>query len=395
MTEKRQRPPYLLGTLLAGTLFAGYLAAKHTGKPTEQAEPALPNSARSLLSEALEAVRLVVPLVTLYTEAIAAKARLAEAAPIAPPRPPPPPQPPLPPPLGWIQQQWVMTKAAANSWSDDYAPSMGAALSYYTLFSLAPLLIIVIAIAGLVFGQEAAQGAIVVQLRDILGQEGAVAVESLLKSAREPVHGVVATLVGIALLLVGATAVFAELQSALDRIWRVPEPIKESGIWPLLRTRLLSFGLVFGLGFLLIVSLVVSTALDVAGRWWAGWFVGWAEILQLANFSVSVGIFTLLFAMIFKTMPRARIPWRDVWTGAAVTAFLFAIGKSVIGLYLSRSSLASGFGAAGSLVVLIAWVYYSAQIFLFGAEYTWIYSNFRGSRAVEQAEKTAANPLQD
>lgn len=300
-------------------------------------------------------------------------------------------EPWAPPQGNWLSQQWQMIKAAVTAWVDDYAPSMGAALSYYTLFSLAPLLIIVIAVAGMVFGQEAAQGQIVAQLRGIMGEQGAVAVEGMLSAAREPTKGVVATIVGIAILLLGATAIFAELQSALDRIWRVPAPKEESGIWHLLRTRLLSFGLVFGLGFLLIVSLVVSAALAALGKWWGGWFQGWDVLLEILNFAVSLGIFTLLFAMIYKIMPRANIPWRDVWTGAAVTALLFTIGKMLIGLYLGKSSLASGFGAAGSLVVLIAWVYYSAQIFLFGAEYTWVYANRHGSRVAmpQQATSTA------
>jgi membrane protein len=289
----------------------------------------------------------------------------------------------------WFSQQWQMIKAAIKAWADDYAPSMGAALSYYTLFSLAPMLIIVIAVAGMVFGQEAAQGEIVAQLRGIMGEEGAVAVEGMLKAAREPAKGVIATIVGIAILLLGATAIFGELQSALDRIWRVPAPQEESGIWHLLRTRLLSFGLVLGLGFLLAVSLVVSAALAALGKWWGGWFQGWDLFLEILNFVVSFGIFTLLFAMIYKIMPRANIPWRDVWTGAAVTALLFTIGKVLIGLYLGKSSLASGFGAAGSLVVLIAWVYYSAQIFLFGAEYTWVYANRHGSRVQKPAPDDA------
>lgn len=207
-----------------------------------------------------------------------------------------------------------------------------------------------------------------------------VVLEGMLKAAREPAKGVVATLAGLVMLLLGATAIFSELQNALDRIWRVPPPAKESGIWHLLRTRLLSFGLVLGLGFLLAVSLVVSAALAALGKWWGGWFEGWDVFLEILNFAVSFAIFTLLFAMIYKIMPRANIPWRDVWTGAAVTALLFTTGKVLIGLYLGKSSLASGFGAAGSLVVLIAWVYYSAQIFLLGAEYTWVYANRHGSR---------------
>lgn len=298
------------------------------------------------------------------------------------PRPPSAAQKQTPPlPQGnWFNQQGQMIKAAVNAWLDDYAPSMGAALSYYTLFSLAPLLIIVIAVAGMVFGQEAAQGEIVAQLRGIMGEEGAVAVENMLKTAREPAKGVVATIVGIVLLLLGATAIFGELQSALDRIWRVPAAQAESGIWQLLRTRLLSFGLVLGLGFMLTVSLVVSAALAALGKWWNNWFEGWVVYFEILNFAVSCGIFTVLFAMIYKIMPRATIPWRDVWTGAAVTALLFTIGKVLIGLYLGKSSLASGFGAAGSFVLLIVWVYYSAQIFLLGAEYTWVYANRHGSR---------------
>ena len=289
----------------------------------------------------------------------------------------------------WLCQQWQIIKAAVTAWVDDYAPSMGAALSYYMLFSLAPLLVIVIAVAGMVFGQEAAQGEIVAQLRGIMGSEGAMATEAMLKAAREPVKGLVATIVGVVALLLGATAIFGELQSALDRIWRVPARKKASGIWNLLRTRLLSFGLVLGLGFLLAVSLVVSAALAAIGKWWGGWFGGWSGLLEFLNFAISYGIFTLLFAMIYKIMPRANISWRDVWTGAAVTSLLFTIGKALIGLYLGKSGLASGFGAAGSLVALIAWVYYSAQIFLLGAEYTWVYANRLGSRAQKPASGDA------
>ena len=267
-----------------------------------------------------------------------------------------------------------LLKAATQAWFDDQASSMGAAISYYALFSLAPLLVIVIAVAGLVFGQDAAQGEIVAQLRGIMGEDGALAVQGMLKAAREPADGLAATGISIVVLLVGATATFAELQRAMDRIWQVPTPALQWGIWNLIRTRLLSFGLVLGMGFLLTVSLAVSAALAALGRWWNDWFVGWEVALEFLNFTVSAGIFTLLFAMIYKIMPRVRIAWRDVWTGAAVTALLFMVGKALIGLYLGKSGLASGFGAAGSLVALVAWVYYSAQIFLWGAEYTWVYS---------------------
>lgn len=306
-----------------------------------------------------------------------------------------PPEAVLPLHANWISEQKYMVTTAVNAWLDDYAPSMGAALSYYTLFSLAPLLLIVIAVAGMVFGRDAAQGAVLAQLGGIMGPEGAVAVEGMLKAAREPAKGLLAAVIGIVALLIGATAIFAELQSALDRIWRVPAPKHQSGIWYLLRTRLLSFGLVLGLGFLLMVSLVVSAALAALGQWWASWIQGWDVLLEIINFAVALAIFTMLFAMIYKIMPRARISWRDVWTGAAVTALLFTVGKVLVGLYLGRSALASGFGAAGSLVVLVAWVYYSAQIFLLGAEYTWVFANRRGSRAghaVAEAPVLPARP---
>ncbi len=335
--------PYVIGGLVLGAAALGYFARARRDKPR-----ALPPPAPARVSTAQEPVALL-------------------------------------PQENWFSEQWQMVKLAAIAWSDDYAPSMGAALSYYTLFSLAPLLIIVIAVAGMVFGQEAAQGEIVAQLRGIMGNDGAVAVEGLLKAARAPAQGIIATIVGITILMLGATAIFAELQNALDRIWRVPASKQASGIWHLLRGRLLSFGLVLGLGFLLIVSLVVSAVLAGLSKWWSDWFSGWNVFFEMLNIAVSFGIFTLLFAMIYKLMPRAKIPWRDVWTGAAVTALLFTLGKMLIGLYLGRNSLASGFGAAGSLVVLVAWVYYSAQIFLFGAEYTWVYANQRGSRAKKLA----------
>ena len=376
--------PYVIGGLVTAAAAAGYFAVRRSVNP--RARSSRPAAGGSLMS-VLKAARMLLPLLGALGAATAASKRDQRAFPlvIAQPQSAAQKQAAVEPwaamPQGnWLSQQWQMIKAAVNAWLDDYAPSMGAALSYYTLFSLAPLLIIVIAVAGMVFGQQAAQGEIVVQLRGIMGAEGAVAVEGILKAAREPAKGMVATVVGIAILLIGATAIFAELQNALDRIWRVPALPAESGIWQLLRTRLLSFGLVLGLGFMLIVSLVVSAALAALGKWWGGWFQGWDVFLEILNFAVSFGIFTLLFAMIYKIMPRANIPWRDVWTGAAVTALLFTIGKVLIGLYLGKSSLASGFGAAGSLVVLIAWVYYSAQIFLFGAEYTWVYANRHGSR---------------
>ncbi|HWT71274.1 MAG TPA: YihY/virulence factor BrkB family protein [Oxalicibacterium sp.] len=295
-------------------------------------------------------------------------------------------------PGNWWQQGWRMIKATVNAWIDDFAPSMGAAIAYYTIFSIAPMLVIAIAVAGMIFGQDAAQGEIVTQLRGLIGSEGAVAVQGLLKSANEPTGGVIATILSVITLAIGATAVFAELQSALDRIWRVPVAAKEGGIWNLVRTRLLSFGFVLGLGFLLIVSLVVSTALAALGKWWGGWFGGWQLVLQLLNFVISIAVFTTLFSLIYKFMPRVRLSWHDVWIGAISTTLLFTAGKYLIGLYLGKAGMSSGFGATGSIALLLAWVYYSAQIFLLGAEFTWIYANNYGSRAAQMKEDAAQAP---
>ncbi|MEF8699167.1 MAG: YihY/virulence factor BrkB family protein [Candidatus Accumulibacter sp. UW26] len=278
---------------------------------------------------------------------------------------------------------------AVTAWVDDYAPSMGAALAYYTLFSLTPLLLIAIAVAGLVFGEEAARGEIVAQIDGLIGREGAIAVQGLLESANEPAHGVIALAISLLTLIIGATTVFAELQSDLDRIWRVPVPATQSGLLTLLRTRLLSFGLVVGLGFLLLVSLLISAAIAALGKWWNGLFAGWETLLYALDFGLSLAITTFLFAMIYKFMPRARIPWQDVWVGAAVTALLFEIGKTLIGLYLGKASVASAFGAAGSLVVLLVWVYFAAQIFLLGAEFTWVYAHERGSRVRQPAPQAS------
>jgi membrane protein len=288
-----------------------------------------------------------------------------------------------------LKRIWVLIKESVSAWVDDYAPSMGAAISYYTLFSIAPLLVIVIGIAGIVFGAEAAQGAIVAQLSGLIGEEGAVAVQGLLESASKPGHGIVATIVGVITLVIGATTVFGELQSALDRVWEVPAAKKTGGIWSLLRQRLLSLGMVLVFGLLMLVSLVLSAALAALGKWWGGFFDGWEAVLHVVNFVVSFAIVTALFAAIYKMMPRAKIAWTDVWIGAVVTALLFTIGKFLIGLYLGKSGVTSAFGAAGSMVVLLIWVYYSAQIFLLGAEFTWVYAHHSGSRVVVPGSQPA------
>jgi membrane protein len=289
-----------------------------------------------------------------------------------------------------LRRLWYLIRESMSAWSEDRAPSMGAAIAYYTLFSIAPLLVIVIAIAGLVFGAEAAQNAIAAQLDGLIGREGAVAVQGLLKSASEPARGAISTIVGAITLVIGATTVFAELQNALDRIWEVPAARKRGGILALLRTRLLSLGMVLVLGLLMLVSLVLSAALAALGRWWGGFLGEWETLLQVINFAVSFVMITGLFAAIYRIMPRAAIAWRDVWVGAAVTALLFSVGKTLIGLYLGKSAVTSGFGAAGSMVVLLVWVYYSAQIFLLGAEFTWAYAHASGSRATRPKGPTPA-----
>jgi membrane protein len=291
-----------------------------------------------------------------------------------------------------IKRFFGLAKKAVSAWSDDYAPSMGAAIAFYTVFSLAPLVIIVIAIAGFFWGREAVQGQLFEQISALVGPDGAKAVEGVVQGAQEPKQGIVATVASVIVLLVGATTVFSELQSALDRIWEVPASVKQSGIWNMIRSRLLSLGLVLGLAFLLMVSLIVSTVLAALGSWATGLMPGWEILLQILNVIVALAIMTVLFAMIYRFMPRASVAWRDVWTGAIVTAVLFEIGKFLIGLYVGKASVASSYAAAGSLVVVLIWVYYAAQVFLLGAEFTWVYANEHGSRRHAQKERTAAMP---
>jgi membrane protein len=278
-----------------------------------------------------------------------------------------------------MRDWWPLVKGAMTAWVTDYAPSMGAALSYYSIFSLAPLLLIVISIAGLVFGQEAVRGEVFVQLRGLLGREASSAVEGLLASVSKPAEGVASTAIGVVLLLLGATSVFGELQDALDRIWRAPARDRSGGLWGLVRARLLSFGMILGIAFLLVVSLVFSAVVAALGKWWSGVLGDWALLAQLFDLIVGFVVTTTVFAMIYKTMPRVSVKWHDVWLGAVVTAMLFTAGRFLIGMYIGRSNLASGFGAAGSLIVVFVWVYYSAQIFLLGAEFTWIYAKTFGS----------------
>lgn len=283
---------------------------------------------------------------------------------------------------------WILTKAAASSWVDDYAQSMGAALAYYTMLSIAPFLWIVLSLAGMIFGEEAARGEIATQLQGLMGREGAEAVQRLLESASRPAEGFVSAVGGLVLLLIAATSVFAELQDSLDRIWRAPKRGR-MGIWSLLRARLLSFGTIAGISFLLMVSLVVSAALAALEKVWGAPFSDWHRLVGAVNVLFSYALTTIVFAMIYKVMPRAKVAWTDVLIGASVTGLLFTVGKSLIGLYIGRSGLTSAFGAAGSLVMAMVWVYYSAQIFLLGAEFTWAYALTFGSRKEQKLPSAA------
>ena len=294
-------------------------------------------------------------------------------------------------------QWWGMVKASLKAWLDDYAPSMGAALSYYTVFSLAPLLVIVISVAGLIFGADAVRGAIFSQINGVMGADAARGIQDLLSSVSKPSTGVLGTIVGVVVLLIGATTVFGELQDALDRIWRAPARASSSGLLTLVRTRVLSFGMILGIAFLLMVSLVTGAAIAALGKWWGGWFVGWEVVAQLVNAALGFVMTTAVFALIYKLMPRVQVGWRDVWVGAADTALLFTAGRFLISLYIGKTGIASGFGAAGSVAVIFVWVYYSAQIFLIGAEFTWVYAQRMGSRRhVEEPtpeEARSAPPL--
>ena len=279
-----------------------------------------------------------------------------------------------------------MLTDTVTGWIDDGASSMGAALAFYTMFSLAPVLLIAITLAGLVFSQEIASAAVLEQLRAFVGEQGAQVVQAMLESARLSDSGPTATLIGVVLLLVGATTVLAELQNALDRIWQVPQdqPDKaptgfSSGVWNILRTRLLSFGIVLSVGFLLLVSLVLTALLSIVTAWLGAGTPGWTLMVQWLNMGVGFALTAGMFALIYKLMPRARVAWRDVWIGAVATALLFTVGKSLIGLYIGTSGVGSAYGAAGSLAVLLIWVYYSAQVFLLGAEFTWAYARHFGS----------------
>ncbi len=283
--------------------------------------------------------------------------------------------------LSW---SWALIRETFQEWNNDNAFRLSAALSYYTVFSLAPLIILATAIAGFVFGDEAIRGELSSQLRGLLGREGAEAIEGIVVSARKPTTGIIATITGILVLIIGSTGVFTELKSALNQIWNIPPSKTFSGVKGLVLERLLSFAMVASVGFLLLVSLVANTVLAAATKYLSDILPIPGIAVQLAYNLVSVLIVTLLFAMLYRVLPDKPIAWRDTWIGAFITAVLFSLGKFLIGLYLGQSSITSAFGASASLALILAWAYYSSLIFFLGAEFTEVYSRRRKSTSTSR-----------
>jgi membrane protein len=268
----------------------------------------------------------------------------------------------------WLQGWVSMCTKAVYAWLDDRAPTMGAAIAFYMVFSLAPILVIVIAVAGFVFGQEAAEGALFGELAKLVGPDSAGAVQAMLRSASSTRSGVIATVVGIGTLIATSTAVFSELQAALNLIWKVPAA-GNLGVAHFLKSRFLSLSVIVIIGFLLLVSLVASTALIAFSDYLDRTLPNFSIIIYIIHYAISFGFTTVFFAFIFKILPDYPVEWYDVWLGAALTSLLFTIGKHLISLYIGSSNMASSYGAAGALIIVFVWVYYSAQIFLLGAEF--------------------------
>jgi membrane protein len=271
-----------------------------------------------------------------------------------------------------------LLKDTITEWNEDNVPLLAAALAYYTVFSLAPLLVIAIAIAGAFFGEEAARQEIAGQIQGMVGKDGAEAIQTMIQNAHRPDSGgTVATVLGVMTLLLGASGVFGQLQTALNTIWEV-KPKPGQGIKGFLQSRFLSFAMVLVIGFLLLVSLILSAVLAGVSRFFGNVIPGFAAVGETLNFVISFGVTTFLFAAIYKFLPDVKVPWKNLWIGAAATALLFTIGKFLIGLYLGNSGISSTYGAAGSLVVILVWIFYSAQILLIGAEFTQVYSKYKG-----------------
>jgi len=269
---------------------------------------------------------------------------------------------------------------SVSGWSEINAPRLGAALAFYTTLSMAPLLVLSIGVAGLIFGRQAAQGRIVYQIQSLVGREGGAAIQALLLETHKTSSGILVTVMGIFMLLLGASGVFAELHDSLNLVWGV-RVASNGGLWSMVRYRFVSFAMVVGIGFLLIVSLLVNAAIAAAGKFFEQFLPAPEGLLHLGSTVITLLAVTVLFALLYKVVPDVHIEWGDVWIGAAVTSLLFSIGKFLIGLYLGKAGVGSAYGAAGSLVVFLVWVYYSAQIFFLGAQFTHVFSERRGSRA--------------
>lgn len=295
-----------------------------------------------------------------------------------------------------VKDAWATVKETAKDWSDDDASSLAAALAYYALLSLAPLLVISVSVAGWFLGPEAAKGRVAGELSGIVGSEAARGIQEVVVSADEPKRGVIGAVVGVVTLFIGASGVFGQLQTSLNTIWEV-EPKPNRGVLAALKDRFFSFTMVLGVAFLLLVSLVLSSILSSLGNALADTLPGGAVLWQGINFALSLGAITALFALIFKVIPDARIQWRDVWLGAAVTAVLFTIGKQLLALYLGTAAVGSSYGAAGSIVALVVWVYYATQILFLGAEFTQVQARRRGAaiEPTDNAQRVAEDPPAD
>jgi len=291
-----------------------------------------------------------------------------------------------------VKAIWILIKETASRWSDINAPRLGAALAFYSVLSIAPLLVLSVAIAGLVFGPQAAEGRIVAELQSLIGYQGGLVIQDLLIHTRHLSSGVAALAIGILLLVFGASSVFLELRDSLNLVWGY-QTTAGPGVLGIIKSRFVSFAMVVGIGFLLLVSLLFSAAIAAAGKYFGGMLPISEVVLHTANALISFVAVTVFFALLYKVIPDVRIEWRDVWIGAAVTSLLFSLGKLLIGLYIGKAGVGSAYGAAGSLVAFLIWVYYSAQIFFLGAEFTHEFSERHGSRAkARQASPPAAAP---
>jgi membrane protein len=278
-----------------------------------------------------------------------------------------------------IKQLVEIVKDTGKDWSADNATRLAASLAYYTVLSIAPMLVLAVSVAGLVYGEDAARGQIAEQISGVVGAQAGEAIQTVLSHARAPEEGILSSLVGIVVLLFGASGVFGELQASLNEIWKVaPKPGR--GFWGVVQQRFFSFAMVLGVAFLLLVSLLLSALIAGLGGAFSRALPGGSLVWEVFNFLFSLGVITGLFALIFKVLPDAEVGWRDVWMGALVTALLFTVGKFGLGMYLGRASVASPYGAAGSFIVFVIWVYYAAQILFMGAEFTQVFARHRGHR---------------